>query len=95
MFSFLNRNKGTTPQNGSLDDDKTQTAVQNNGNHNDNDKNTKLNNQLQASIDDAKKNLYESIVYKRTDIVVSIINEWFRGIFWIFDHFLNMKLKSL
>lgn len=82
MFSFLNRNKGATQQNGSLDNNKNQTA-QSNGNHTNEDKNAnKLNNQqLQANIDDAKKNLYESIVFKRTDIVVSIINEWFRGIF--------------
>ena len=82
MFSFLNRNKGAIQQNGSLDNNKNQTA-QSNGNHNNEDKNAdKLNNQqLQANIDAAKKNLYESIVFKRTDIVVSIINEWFRGIF--------------
>lgn len=35
-----------------------------------------------AEIDEAQKNLYESVVHKRTDIVVSIVNEWFKSKFY-------------
>jgi hypothetical protein len=33
-----------------------------------------------VNLDDAKKNLYDSVVLRRTDIVVSLMNEWFKGI---------------
>ena len=32
-----------------------------------------------VTLDDAKKNLYDSVVLRRTDIVVSLMNEWFKG----------------
>ncbi|RNA00697.1 hypothetical protein BpHYR1_010564, partial [Brachionus plicatilis] len=35
-------------------------------------------NQNNEYIEDAKKNLYEAILHKRTDIVVSILNQWFK-----------------
>jgi hypothetical protein len=36
--------------------------------------------ELHSQLDEIRKNLYESIIHKRTDIVVSLINEWFKGI---------------
>ncbi len=35
--------------------------------------------QIVVNLDDAKKNLYDSVVLRRTDIVVSLMNEWFKG----------------
>lgn len=37
-------------------------------------------NQSKEYVDDAKKNLYEAIKQQRTDIVVTILNQWFKGI---------------
>lgn len=34
---------------------------------------------IQAECEDIQKNLYTAIVNKRTDIVVTLINEWFKG----------------
>ena len=65
MFSFLNRNK-------------TQNAAPNNNN---NKKTGDGSSELILDLDDAKKNLYESVVLRRTDIVVSLMNEWFKGNF--------------
>lgn len=63
MFNFLNRNK-------SVDHtiNKTENTVLNS--------NSTLDTQLQ--INEAKKNLYDSITLNRTDIVVSFLNEWFK-----------------
>ena len=36
--------------------------------------------QLDAVIEEARKKLYESITLRRTDICISLINEWFKGI---------------
>jgi hypothetical protein len=30
-------------------------------------------------VDDAKKTLYDSIILRRTDIAVSLLNEWLKG----------------
>ena len=35
--------------------------------------------QLEAILDEARKKLYESITLRRTDICISLINEWFKG----------------
>jgi hypothetical protein len=35
--------------------------------------------QIEAHLNDIRKNLLEAILLKRTDIVVSLINEWFKG----------------
>ena len=48
--------------------------------------------ELILDIDDAKKNLYDSIVLRRTDIVVSLMNEWFKGIHLYF--FSPQKTKT-
>lgn len=37
-------------------------------------------NQNKEYVEDAKKNLYEAIKHQRTDIVVTILNQWFKGI---------------
>ena len=66
MFSFLNRSNKSLGPNKS---DGPNTAEMN-GN---------VNEAAQAEIEDAKKNLYDAINLKRTDIVVSIINEWFKS----------------
>lgn len=77
MFSFLNRNKATTTV--------TTTPTSTNSTLTpllDQSTNTTANNDqnlMQANIDDAKKNLYDSINLKRSDIVVSLMNEWFKG----------------
>lgn len=41
-------------------------------------------NQSSEYIEDAKKNLYEAVKHKRTDIVVSILNQWFKGSHFFF-----------
>lgn len=35
--------------------------------------------EIVVNLDDAKKNLYDAVVLRRTDIVVSLMNEWFKG----------------
>ena len=35
--------------------------------------------QIEAHLNEIRKNLLEAILLKRTDIVVSLINEWFKG----------------
>ena len=77
MFGFLNRNKTPTTitveakpverVNGQANEQTTPLVEQ------------KSNQQLIEYIEDAKKNLYEAIIHKRTDIVVTILNQWFKG----------------
>ena len=38
------------------------------------------NGQLDAVLEEARKKLYESITLRRTDICISLINEWFKGV---------------
>lgn len=40
---------------------------------------TTTSSQLEAHLNEARKNLLEAILLRRTDIVVSLINEWFKG----------------
>jgi hypothetical protein len=68
MFGFLNRNKSAVPNDMSKSLSDSKDANQKNGTFS-----------AQDEIEDAKKNLYESIVLKRTDILVSIMNEWFKS----------------
>ena len=60
-----------------LNRNKTQNAAPNNNNNKTGDGSS----ELILDLDDAKKNLYESVVLRRTDIVVSLMNEWFKGNF--------------
>ena len=78
MFGFLNRNKSQSQQNES-------TA---NSNDSSSDNSKKL--VSDDSVNDAKKNLYDSIILKRIDIVVSIMNEWLRGILFKLKYYLNI-----
>jgi hypothetical protein len=66
MFNFLNRNE-------SIDTriNKVENTVINS--------NSAFDSLLQSQINEAKKNLYDSIKLHRTDIVVSFLNEWFKG----------------
>jgi hypothetical protein len=77
MFSFLNRNKSAAAHNGdkSLPDGKDGQKGGSAADHTNGTFST------QDEIEDAKKNLYDSIVLKRTDILVSIMNEWFKSEF--------------
>jgi hypothetical protein len=69
MFGFLNRNKSQLQQNESIASDLSS------------DNNSKL--ASDSAVNDAKKNLYDSITLKRIDIVVSIMNEWLKGIYFL------------
>ena len=66
MFSFLNRNKPSAA------DTKSGSAA--NGNTSDS-----IEKNLQTEIEEIEKNLYIAITSRRTDIVVSVLNEWFKG----------------
>ncbi len=68
MFGFLNRNKSQLEQNEKIT------------NHNDSASDSNVNFVSDDAVNDAKKNLYDSIILKRIDIVVSIMNEWLKGI---------------
>ncbi|CAF0708130.1 unnamed protein product [Brachionus calyciflorus] len=83
MFSFLNRNKAPTST--------LSTEIKTNETHSNEDQlNSQLSEQnlpliepkqdvkLNEYMADAKKNLYEAIIHRRTDIVVSILNQWFK-----------------
>ena len=82
MFSFLNRNKSSSTTTNTNDLNIATKDQKNDNQILTADKNLAINGEvpnLQAEIDDAKKNLYESILHKRTDILVSIMNEWFKS----------------
>lgn len=86
MFSFLNRTK-----NQSYNITGAQTSSINSINSSSNKHLTKTNEVLDESIlqrhlNEVRKNLLEAILLRRTDIVVSLINEWFKG---------NLKNKDL
>ncbi len=68
MFSFLNRNKNSTSL---VENNKN---LENNGLLNEFDKTSK-----KEEFDEIKKNLYTAITLRRIDIVVSILNEWFKS----------------
>ncbi len=70
MFGFLNRNKTQSSDGEQL----LQGNVQSNGLVTNGGKP-----QLEAELNDARKNLYDSIVLKRIDIVVSLMNEWLKS----------------
>lgn len=79
MFSFLNRAK-----NQSYNITGAQTSSINSINSSSNGHLTKANevvdgSLLQRHLNEVRKNLLEAILLKRTDIVVSLINEWFKG----------------
>lgn len=79
MFSFLNRNKnaGSHATNQLSMNNGQQLAQQQN--HLKASKQANENGeQLVINLEDAKKNLYDSIVLRRTDIVLSLLNEWFK-----------------
>jgi hypothetical protein len=42
---------------------------------------------IQAECEEIQRSLYKAIINKRTDIVVTLINEWFKGkqIWYYFD----------
>lgn len=63
MFYFQSRNKATEPS------ATNATSSSNSASQT----------SLEANIEDAKKRLYDSIILRRTDIVISLINEWFKG----------------
>ena len=66
MFNFLNRNKSVDTR-----ISKVENTVINS--------NSTFDSLSQSQINEAKKNLYDSIKQHRTDIVVSFLNEWFKG----------------
>lgn len=66
MFSFLNRNKSLSS-----------TVETRNIGENLNEDAAGLSSQ--GHLEDVQKNLYIAITSRRTDIVVSILNEWFKG----------------
>ncbi len=86
MFSFLNRNKNTGSHIANQSQTSANSSLNNHGqpqaqlqNHLKANKQTIENNeQLIVNLEEAKKNLYDSIVLRRTDIVLSLLNEWFK-----------------
>ncbi len=66
MFSFLNRNKPSAAD--------IKSKISGSGNAGDS-----IEKDLQKEIEEIQKNLYLAITSKRTDIVVSVLNEWFKG----------------
>ncbi len=78
MFGFLNRNKSAVPNdmNKSLSEGKD-VSQKNDVSH------ANGTYSAQEELEEAKKNLYESIVLKRTDILVSIMNEWFKSMLFV------------
>jgi hypothetical protein len=66
MFSFLNRNKANA-------------ADTKSGNTSSRNANNTIEKSLQTEIEEIEKNLYIAITSRRTDIVVSVLNEWFKG----------------
>jgi hypothetical protein len=101
MFSFLNRTKSENVNSVSEtirelkdNNNKSITSLPNdikattNGNDLQNEASSL---ELKTQLDEAKKNVYEAIMIKRTDIVVSLINEWFKS--KTLNHFLHIFLK--
>jgi len=66
MFNFLNRNKSVSDNTNQIN--KVVTVINSNSSTSD----------IQSQLNEAKKNLYDSIVSNRTDIVVAFMNEWFK-----------------
>jgi hypothetical protein len=92
MFSFLSRNKSLpngdsqnsiTTNTSNQQQDEIQTNQNGEVNSSSNslltEKPTQNQSDLKLELEDARKNLIESINIKRTDILVSIINEWLKS----------------
>lgn len=79
MFSFLNRNK--TQSIASTNEQNNDTQVLDTSHQSMNESNDQKESNV-PFIEDIKNSLYEAILHKRTDIVVSLLNQWFKGDFF-------------
>lgn len=76
MFSFLNRTKNQS--NDVVGSQSLSSPID------DQLKSQEINaSTLELHLNQIRKNLLEAIILKRTDIVLSLITEWFKGIFVI------------